>query len=97
MQMPIIDMVNIFRDYYRSREIHLVPEVIRFGKNGHHVYELSEMRVGTPEFSFKVHVLTLYGKETGLSEIFKTEEQAERYISQDFFVNRPPSRVSILV
>lgn len=89
MQMLVIEMLNIFRKHYRDKKIFLTPYVIRFGKKGHHVYELSTMHGDDPDFPFKVHVLTQSGEDTGLSNIFKTEEQAETYISQDFYVKRP--------
>ena len=48
MQMLVIEMMNIFRKHYRDKEIFLTPYVIRFGKKGHHVYELKCMYLLSP-------------------------------------------------
>ena len=89
MQVELMVMVNIFREYYRDKGTTDTPEIIRFGKKSHHIYELSkslkpETKNGFKQPLFKVTVLTL--KETDISMPFKSLEDAEQYISNDFYL-----------
>ena len=102
MQMELLEMANIFREHYRDKKIFDTPEIIRFGKKSHHIYELSKAHKPETKNDFKqpifaVTVLTLTGKETEVSMPFKSREDAEAYIANDFYLERPQKRLRLWV
>jgi hypothetical protein len=74
------DIKDIFKTVFKGKTNIMTPEVIRYGKKGEHVYELSKGEGMNREPLFGVTVLTTAGERTDLGQAFSSLGMAENYI-----------------
>jgi len=81
--MSNTEIKDAFDRVYNGEKNFMTPNVIRYGKRGKYIYELSDgdafMRSGR---IYGVTVLTTGGEKTELGSNFQSKQEAEDYIKQ---------------
>lgn len=80
-QMPTHEIKKIFEQTFMGQKNIVTPEIIRYGKSGKHLYELSRGLDMNGSELFGVTVLDIWGKHVhALSKSFYKKEEAEAYV-----------------
>jgi len=81
--MTNTEIKDTFNRAYNGETNFMTPNVIKYGKRGKYIYELSDgdafMRSGR---IYGVTVLTTDGEKTDMGSSFQSKQEAEDYIDQ---------------